>query len=204
VNLAVILTAIEDALGPVITAAKGKLTIADAELDAYDMLNLDTDRFRVVLTPSGGDAEEEGNYGGYVSDTLSVFLQMPKPGVVGASKGLHRDVSGRSVSFTARLAWLIAKVRSLTVEHAEIDMESARFIRFKSWDWVRVDGMPATIRAAQIRFEVRYILDSPDTETSATLTAASGLLLTLDGDDYLNVSNGDGTILKRLRLLARA
>ncbi len=102
------------------------------------------------------------------------------------------------------LAWLIAQVRSLTVEHAEIDTESARFIRFKSWDWVRVDGIPATVRAAQIRFEVRYILDSPDTPTTATLTAASGLLLTLDGDDYLNVSNGDGTILKRLRLLARA
>lgn len=203
-NLAVILTAIEDALLPVITTAKGKLSIADTELDAFNMLDLDTDRFRVVLTPSGGDSEEEGNYGGYVSDTLSVFLQMPKPGVVGASKGLHRDVSGRSVSFTARLAWLIAQVRSLTVEHAEIDTEAARFIRFKSWDWVRVDGMPALIRAAQIRFEVRYILDAPDTETSATLTAASGLLLTLDGDDYLNVSNGDGTILKRLRLLTRA
>ena len=195
-----LLQAFQDHLEPIIAAASGRLTVADTELDAFDMLNVTADHFRVVLCPSGGDSLEGGDdAGGYAAETLSFFLQVPKPGVINASKGLHRNVTGRGINFMARLGWLSKQVRAITIDSAEVDRECGRTLRFKDWDWVRVDGLPATIRAARLRFEIRYIMDAPDAE-SATLTTTGNLTLAISGN-YLLVTSADGLTTKRVRLL---
>lgn len=200
-NLATLLTALELALSPSIVAAGGKMIVADHELDALNFLNLDTDRFNVILCASGGEGDEEArDQGGYVQESLSVFLQMPKPGTVTASKGLHKAEGTRSTPFLSRLAWVIAKFRGVSMDSSEIDTEAARACRFMDWDWVRVDGMPALVRCARIRFRVHGILDAPDTATSATLTTLDGVRVTLSGDDYLVVHIPGGSD-KKVRLL---
>lgn len=200
-NLATLFAAVELALSPSIVAAGGKMAVADHELDALNFLNLDTDRFNVILCASGGESDEEQrDAGGYVQETVSVFLQMPKPGTVSESKGLHKAEGSRAAPFLSRLAWVIAKFRGLAMESSDVDTEAARAFRFQDWDWIRVDGMPALVRCARIRFRVHGILDAPGTATSATLTTLDGLRVTLQGDDYLVVTIPGGTE-KRVRLL---
>lgn len=200
-NLATLLTAIELALSPSVTVAGGKLVIADHELDALELLNLDSNRWNVILCASGGEAGDDGrDLGGYVEEKLSVFLQMPKPGTVSPSKGLHKAEGTRSTPYLERLAWVIAKFRGLALESSEVDSEASRALRFQDWDWVRVDDVPALLRCARIRFRVHLILDAPDTATSATLTASDGVRVSLVGDDYLEVHLPGGAS-KRVRLL---
>lgn len=199
-NLATILTALELALSPAIVTAGGKLIVADHELDALNFLNLDTDRFAVILCASGGESGEDGDLGGYAQESLSIFLQMPKPGTVTGSKALHKPEGSRSVPFMSRLAWVIAKFRGVVMESAEVDTEAGRALRFQDWDWIRVDGMPALIRCGRIRFKLHLIMDAPETGTSATLTTQDGVRVSLQGDDYLIVHLPDGTD-KKVRLL---
>lgn len=203
-NLATLLVALEAALEPAVVAAKGKLNVADVEGDVYEMLNVAADRWRLVITPSGGESEEPQDFGGYVSETLSLFLQVPKPMTAGASKGLHKPEGvSRDVPFMDRLAWVISQLRGITMESAEIDTQCSRAFRFVDWDWVRVDGFPTTLRVARIRFRVNLVLDAPGTGTSATLTTASGLRVELDGD-YLLIRDASGNVVKRVRALAPA
>lgn len=195
-----LLQAVQDYLEPIIAAAGGRLVVADTELDAFDLLNLSADSFRVVLCCSGGDSLEAGDdQGGYASETLAFFLQVPKPGTINVSKGLHRNVSGRGTNFMGRLGWLTKQIRGITMESASIDFECSRPLRFLDWDWVRVDGLPATLRAARIRFAIRYILDAPDGGT-ATLSAGGAVSVSISGN-YLLVTSADGLTTKRIRLL---
>lgn len=200
-NLATVLTALELALSPAILAASGKMVVADHELDAMNLLNLDTERFNVIVCASGGESDEEGlDAGGYVQESISVFLQMPKPGTASGSKALHKAEGSRAVPFLARLAWVIAKFRGVTMESSDIDTEAARPLRFMDWDWIRADGFPALIRCARIRFRLHGILDAPGTATSATLTTLDGVTVSLQGDDYLIVHIPGGAD-KKVRLM---
>lgn len=203
-NLATLLVALEAALEPAVIAAKGKLDVADAEGDVYEQLNTMGDRWRMVITPSGGESEEPADLGGYVSETLSIFLQCPKPLTAGASKNLHRQEGvTRDVPFMSRLAWVIAQMRGITMESAELDTECSRALRFMDWDWVRVDGFATSLRTARIRFRIHLVLDAPGTGTSASLTTASGLRVELNGD-YLHILDASGAVVKRIRTLAPA
>lgn len=200
-NLSTILAAIELALSPAVTDAKGTLVVADSEVDVFDALNLDSARWVMYLVPSGGELEESDDLGGYCVETLSVFLKVPKPMTQTPSKGLHKEEGvNRGAPFMTRLAWVISQMRGITLESTQVDTECSRALRFVDWDWVRVDGMPALIRTARIRFRLHMILDEPGTGLSATLTSAGGLRVTMDGD-YLTVTSGDGTTIKRVRLL---
>lgn len=200
-NLTTLLVALESTLEPAVVAAKGKLNVADVEGDVYEMLNLAADRWRLVITPSGGESDESGDLGGYVTETLSLFLQVTKPMTAGSSKGLHRQEGiSRDVPFMARLAWVIAQVRGITMESAQIDTECSRPFRFVDWDWVRVDGFPTVLRAARIRFRIHYILDAPGTASTMLLTAANGFRVEM-GEDYLTVIDATGEIVKQVRLL---
>ncbi|MES2596389.1 MAG: hypothetical protein V4662_13675 [Verrucomicrobiota bacterium] len=200
-NLAILLAALEVALSPEVTAAKGKLVVADSEVDVFDALSLDADRWCMYLVPSGGELTEEQDLGGYCVETLSIFLKVPKPLTASSSKGLHKEEGvNRGTPFMSRLAWVISQMRGITMESEQVDTECSRALRFQDWDWVRVDGMPALIRTARLRFKCHLILDEPDTGLSASLTTASGLRITLEGE-YLIVRSGDGTITKRVRLI---
>lgn len=200
-TLATILQALEDYLAPLITDTRGKLVIAETELDAQEELALNSGNYNVTLCPVGGESAEDMDQGGYVADSIALFLQVPKVMSAGANKGLHRTGSGRPMNFMARLAWLQKQVRGFVVESAQIDDGCARVLRFKDWDWVRVDGQPATVRAARLRFEVRYVLDEPTSNGPSTLDAnAGGIRFQIVGN-YLHVTALDGVTTKRVRLL---
>lgn len=203
-NLATILRAVEDYLSPLITDTRGKLQVAETELDAFDALgtnmNLVGDRYSVTLTAGGGERNEDEDFGGMVSDSLHLYLQLPKPATPGVSKSLHRTTSGGPMNFMERMAWLQKQTRGFVVESNQIDDGCARVLRFKDWDWVRVDGQPATVRAARLRFEVRYILDEPDGAVTTLTPNAGGLRLQQVGN-YLHITLLDGVTVKRVRLL---
>jgi hypothetical protein len=199
-TLAAILTALEDYLAPLITDTRGKLVIAETELDAHEELALNAGNYNVTLCPVGGESAEDMDQGGYVADSIALFLQVPRVMTPGANKGLHRTGAGRPMNFMARLAWLQKQVRGFVVESAQIDDGCARVLRFKDWDWVRVDGQPATIRAARLRFEVRYVLDAPDGAVTTLVPNAGGIRLQIVGA-YLHVTALDGVTVKRVRLL---
>lgn len=199
-NLGLLLRSIEDALKPLVTAAGGDFRVAETELDAFNLLNVAADRWRAVMVATGGKSEETEDLGGYVAEGLTFFLQVPKPMTSGSAKALHRDATGRGTNFMERLDWIKTQVRSLTTESAEIDTQASRFIRYKSWDWLRVDGAPLLIRAARVDFEIKVILDDPDTESTATLTTATGVKVEIVGN-YLHVTSAVLGTTKRIRLL---
>lgn len=200
-TLAAILQALEDYLAPLVTDTRGKLVIAETELDAHEELAMNAGNYNVTLCPLGGESAEDMDQGGYVADSIGLFLQVPKVLTAGANKGLHRTGAGRPLNFMARLAWVQQRVRGFVVESAQVDDGCARVLRFKDWDWVKVDGQPATVRAARLRFEVRYVLDEPTNNTPSTLVPnAGGLRFQIVGS-YLHVTALDGTTVKRVRLL---
>lgn len=177
-----ILNAIDDALSPQVAANDGSLVIADTLEDALEMLQLAPQKWRVVLTIDGDQANEDVNPAGVVTSTLVAHVQAPK-GFERPRRSLARaNARDATPSFFTRRDWFIRKLRGLTLSHAEIDFQG---INYKSSTWLKVDNLPA-FRTMALSFELTYALDDPATDPDGTdpVVLPSPFRITAAADEF--------------------
>jgi hypothetical protein len=174
-----ILQSLEDWLRPLVEGQGGIVDVAETADDALQMLsgNAPT-KWRVILTATGDTlADDPTAASGYVVGGLSAIVQAPlglsaKPG-----KTLHRTTSGNA-SFLARLNFVIRKLRAVAFDDDEIDCE--RNLMFRDWAWLREGAETRGWRAAEVRFDLYYVLDDPagdGSEDPPITIAGSGRLV---------------------------
>jgi len=177
-TLGLILQALEDYLGPLVTAQKGVFQVAETAEDALSALGEGSPtKWRVVLSGDGVRAAEGSHLAGHTIGTIAVYIQAPKGLENRPGKGLHRQSTGGGPSFLDRVDWIIRKLRAVRFDNDEID--EIENLNFRGWEWVRMpDG--SMLRAVVARFEILYIADDPEADgegLAPMAVAVSGRLL---------------------------
>lgn len=190
-----ILQALEDHLRPLVEGQGGIVDIAETADDALQMLagNAPT-KWRVILTATGdAPADDPSGRSGYVVGGFSAIVQAPLGMVAKPGKTLHRT-HGTTASFLARLNFVIRKLRAVVFDAGEIDCE--RNLMFDGWRWLRDGEENRAWRAAEIQFQLYYVLDDPSGDGSANppLTiAGSGRLVPPGGSTGQVLKKASGT-----------